>query len=756
VNLDRRRLLVGAAAGGGLLVGWVLWPRHYPPPLPVREGDLGVDGWLTVGHDGVVTVNIPQLEMGQGVQTVLAQVAAVELGADWRRVAVQPAPPAEIYANAVLAADWAALWMPAFPGLAADPEGWAARGWARRHRFATTADGTSLAACEAPLRHAAATARAMLVAVAARRWGVDAGECTVSGSRVRHGGQVLDFAQLTQSAARETPPAAPVLQPQAVAMDPALAGTGAGTGGFPRLDLPSRVDGSAVFAGDVRLPDMVFAAIRHAPIGAEAALSAADDTRAKGVPGFVGVVRGAGWLAAAASDWWAAERALSLIAPRFRVHRPVESLAIEAALDKGLRGSGGHVIAEAGDAAAVMAGHPTLTRRYDIAPAVHAGVETASAAARLRDGRIELWCASQAPEQARVAVAKALDLDLRDVLLYPVPAGGSFDARLEHDHAVEAAMIAKALGRPVSLTWSRWQEMVAGRPRPPVAATVSARVDGGMISAWTMRAALPAAAREFGARVLDGGDPLALAAKAGDHADAMALAGAVPPYAIPACRIEHVPVATGLPAGRLRGNAHGYTAFFTESLIDELAAELHREPLSFRIAMLEADPRLVACLQRVSTLAQWNGAGDGSGNGLACHRIGSIGAGGCIAAIARARRDETGVRVDRVVAVADIGRVVNADVARQQIEGGLVFGIGLALGASTGYAAGLPINGRLASLGLPLMADCPEVVIEIIASQAPAFDPGEIGVAVAAPAVANALASATGLRFRRLPLVSED
>jgi isoquinoline 1-oxidoreductase beta subunit len=168
--------------------------------------------------------------------------------------------------------------------------------------------------------------------------------------------------------------------------------------------------------------------------------------------------------------------------------------------------------------------------------------------------------------------------------------------------------------------------------------------------------------------------------------------------------------------------------------------------------MLAHDPRLIQCLQRVAVLANWGGGTDASGQGLASHIIGD----GRIAAVATARRDENGVRVDKIDAVADIGRIVNVDIARQQIEGGLVFGIGLALGASTGYADGLPLIGRLGELDLPLLADCPEIRVEFIASDAPASDPGELGVAVAAPALSNALFSATGLRFRKLPLLSEE
>jgi len=173
------------------------------------------------------------------------------------------------------------------------------------------------------------------------------------------------------------------------------------------------------------------------------------------------------------------------------------------------------------------------------------------------------------------------------------------------------------------------------------------------------------------------------------------------------------------------------------------------------MSMLGKDSRLAACLQTVAGLANWGGGGDNSGQGLACHIIGDSETGGRIAAVATAQRAESGVRVDRISAVADIGRIVNVDIARQQIEGGLVFGIGLALGSATGYDKGLPIAGRLADLDLPLLADCPAIEVEFIESDAPGVDPGELGVAVAAPVIANALFSATGLRFRRLPLLSE-
>lgn len=761
-TITRRGLLIGAAAGGGLLVAWGLTPRTFPLPLDPREGETAFNAWLRIGRDGIVTVAVPQLEMGQGITTLLPQVVAMELGADWKLVAVEPAPVSGAYANVPLAAKWAPLWMPVVADLAEGQDSWLAQSYAQRHRFTATADGTAMAAYEAPAREAACVVRTLLMQAAAARWGVDWTECKVAGGQVRHGAHRAGFGELAEDAAGYAPPGTLPLGPLSAERTDAYV-PGAAVP-FARLDLPAKAEGAMTFAGDVRLPDLVFAAIRHAPIAREAALGRYDPIKAAG--DGVRLVRGEDWLAAVAPSWWTAERALAMVAPSFVAKGLVDSARIDAALDKAVKKARTHRIVTVGDPDGAMAIPPSLVARYDVAPGLHAGLETASCTARLRDGRLELWLATQAPEAARRAAARAVGLRPRDVVLYPVAAGGSFDARLEVGHAAEAAQIAKEVGKPVQLTWSRWQEQLAGKPRAPASAVlwattrpagdVAGQAAGGEVIAWKARIATPAAAREFGRRVLgEAAARDALAASSGE-ADAMAVEGALPPYALANVAVDHVPVSTGIPAGRLRGNVHGMTAFFTESFVDELARAAGREPLSYRMEMLGNDLRLAECLQRAASLAEWGGGSDQSGQGLACHRIGPSDSGGRIAVIVTARRDEAGVRVDKISAVADIGRIVNLDIARQQIEGGLVFGLGLTLGASTGYARGLPIIGRLAGLGLPLLGNTPEIEVGFIESDAPSADPGELGVAAIAPAIANALHSATGLRFRKLPLFAEE
>ena len=776
-RVSRRGLLIGGALGGGLLVAWGLTPRRFPLPLPAREGETAYNAWLRISHQGTVTIAVPQLEMGQGVSTVLAQVVAQELGASWSQVAAEPAPVSGAYANVPLAARWSPLWMPF--GVDLDDGGAStaargsdiARGFAERHRFTATADGTALAAYEQDAREAACAVRTMLMQAAAARWDVDWRACTVAGGIVAHGAHRARFAELAEDAARFDPPGDLPLGPLAAEpADPSLPGPAAIA--FPRLDLPAKAEGAARFAADVRLPGMVFAAIRHAPLGSEAALGHYDPARTRRAG--VRLVRGDRWLAATAPTWWTAERALAEIAPAFAVTAPVDSTRIDAALDQAVRKARTYRIATIGDPEGQMGERPSLVARYDIAPGLHAGLETASCTARLRDGRLELWLASQAPEAARRAAAAAIGINPRDVVLYPMLAGGSFDARLEHDHAVEAALIAREVGKPVQLTWSRWQEQLAGKPRAPAAAILWARTapDGGAVLAWHTRIATPAAAREFGRRLFGEQSAAEALSRSADEADPLALDGALPPYRLTNVAVDHVPVSTGIPAGRLRGNAGAMAAFFTESFVDELARAAGREPLSYRIEMLGNDVRLAECLQRCAALTGWDAGAAGSGQGLACHCIGGVlptgseesageaggdpRRGGRIAVIATVRRDESGVRVERLAAVADIGRIVNRDIARQQIEGGLIFGMGQTVGASTTYARGLPVLGRLAELSLPVLANTPEITVEFVESTAEPCDPGELAVAAVAPAIANALHSATGVRFRKMPLFAEE
>ncbi|WP_432201808.1 molybdopterin cofactor-binding domain-containing protein [Erythrobacter sp. W53] len=755
-KVSRRQLLTGAAAGGGLLVAWWAWPRSYDPPLAPSEGEEGFGAWLTVGTDGVVTIAVPQLEMGQGVTTLLPQIIATEMGADWRQIAIVPAPPSGAQPNIPLAAKWAPLWSIA-PDLAGQPDGWLPERFARRNRFTATAEGLSLEAYEADCRKAGAAARAMMAMAAAQEWGVAWEEVVISAGLVRHGEKQARFGELAAVAAQMTPPDPPPLRPSAPAEDPREF-TGETLTAFPRLDLPAKVDGSLTFAADIRLPSMLYASVRHGPIG-QPELARFDEEAAAKVPGVASIIKAKRWIAVVAENWWQAEQGCKALRPRFSGPGAVSSITIDEQMDDALSEGEAQRVHEIGEPDGLV-GAPTMARAYSIATAHHASIETSCATAHYTEGKLHLWIASQAPEAARAAAADAIGISIDDVVLYPVAAGGSFDARLEKTHAIEVAQIAEQLGQPVQLTWPRAEEMKSLPPRMPVVIQLAAKLSPGEQRTpehWQTRIACPPGTFEFGYRLFNNNTPEAAIRNASAKMDALACEGAVPPYAIPNVSVDHVPVELFLPTGRLRGNAYGYTAFANECFVDELAHGLGRDPLLYRIAMLGDDQRMAIALRRAAQLGGWDGGRPGTGQGIAMLRMetpsaNSWSSDGYIACVARVRMVEGRPQVSSLHAVADIGRIVNLDLARQQIEGGLLFGVGLAMGSSAVWQNGQPDPSRLAGMNIPTLANAPEVTVDLIASDAPPFDPGELGVAVAPPAIANAFFALNGERIQSLPL----
>ena len=737
--LDRRRLLTGAAAGGGLLLAWAVWPRRYDQRPDTAPGEVALSPFVKIDRSGQVIILCPQAELGQGVFTVLAQVLADELGADWRTVAVQPPPPGPLFANTLLARQWLATEASRLAGSAGD---WAIGQWAQRDMLMLTGGSTSVPMFADAFRAAGATARVLLCQAAAARWGVAPETCDIVGGIVSDGTNRARIGDLAEEAAAFTPPLQLPYRPEK--RDDALVGSEA-----QRLDVPAKIDGSANYAADIRLPDMLYAAIRQGPVNA-VGIKSMNEAAARKVQGVVDIVREGGWVAVTARNWWAANQALGQLDPVFTiVGAPLDDAAIHAALDAAFESGNGRRYVHRGDLHAVFDGQPAVKAQYSVAPALHLALEPMAATARVREGDVEVWMPTQAPTLARRAVAKALGVDEETVTVYPLFAGGSFGRKMEVEAGVQAALIARRAGVPVQLLWSRSEDIIRDVPRPPARARMAARLgEGGVVRGWLAEVAAPAALRQSWARVGQRRDRAEALATTAGKADLLAVEGMTPPYAIPNLAIDHFPADIALPTGRWRANAASYGTFFSESFVNELAQAAGIEPLSFRMQMLGGQPRLARCLTATATLGGWQGGVRGSGQGLACAAM----RGGQIAVMVEASLEGGRIKVARMVAVADCGAVINPGVARQQIEGGLIFGLAMALGCAPSYAGDLPTGLRLADYGLPRLADVGEIAVDLIASDAPPTGVGEIGVPAVAPALAAALTTLTGRHYRHLPI----
>ena len=729
-GINRRRLLTGGGAGIGLIVAWGLWPRDYAPTLVANPGETLFGAWLKIGQDGHVTVAVPQAEHGQGAYTALAQIVADELGADWRTVGVEPAPLSPLYANPVGLNALFEGMLGAIPDAVAGPAPM------------LTAGSSTIRMFEEPCRTAGAAARVLLCKAAARRWDADWTQCRTEAGFVVEGTRRIRFAVLAEDAAAETLP-----DPLAFGVQGADKLVGQSV---PRIDIPAKVDGSVNFAGDVRLADMVHAAIRQGPVG-ESRLLRIDRAAANRVRGVIEVVETPRWVAAVAATGWAAQQALDAMAPQFETRGGrIDDASIRAALDTALAAPGVTMAKAGADVAGggLLDGADVVRAEYRVGLGVHAGIETRSATASFRDGRLELWVQTLAPGLARAAAARAAEIAEAQVVVHPMPIGGSFGAALEHDAAEQAAVLAVRLKRPVSLVWSRGEDLLHDRYRPAAAARMAARLDArGGILAWRAQIAAPATGAELARRIMPGAATRMATALA--RGDAYAVGGALPPYAMASYAIDHHSADIGVPTGHLRGGAHGLSAFFTESFVDELARVAGTEPMSYRIGMLGGGARLARCLSTAASLGGWDGGVSGSGQGIACHAF----RGSYIAVLAEAHMGADGRPVvERLVAAVDCGAHINPDLIRQQIEGGLIFGMATALGATTGFTRNLATARGFDALNLPRLADTPDITVELIRSDEAPGGVGELGVPAVAPAIANAIFSATGFRIRTLPL----
>ena len=694
MRIDRRTLLIGGGAGIGLIVAFSLWPHHWKSELAAAKGEETFGNFIKIARDGRITVAVSQVETGQGIWTALPQIVADELGAAWETIGVEPALLAEVYANPL-----------------AEEEGWP-------KGIRITANSTSVRAFEQPLREAAATARAMLVGAAADRWNIDPSECDTADGFVINGVRTFTFGELAEEAAGRSPSSNPPLRQTTKGR---LIGQP-----LQRLDAPAKADGSWRFAGDVRLPGMLFASVRMSP--PKGHLKSFSREAIESVPGVRHVSANDEWIAVVADTWWAAERALAAAGPKFSDERTPADL--RPLFDQALANGSAKEWFSRGDFDAVTRGSHPLAATYYVAPSQHLGLEPVTATARTANGKTELWAPTQAP-----------GFGVSGAALYPLPPGEPAGRSMESDATPIAIALANAVGRPVQVILSQSSSQNHDRVSPGALARMTALPGtGGITAAWNIRVATAYGLGSALARLSGKDTPGTLGQTALD--------GSVPPYSIPNVRVEAAHPDLPFTAGYMRGSPQREFAFFTESFIDELAHAAGIEPLAFRMSMLGGNGRLARCLQAAARLANWDGGVPGSTMGIA----GASAYGSHLGLVAMASiGDDQSVKIHRLVAAVDCGRVVNNSVAEQQVEAGLIWAAAQATIASPEWIAGMPRARALGAVGLPKLSDAPKVFVEMIpSSEAPGGLSG-LGTLAVAPAVANAIYAGSGKRLRSLP-----
>ncbi len=722
-GLTRRNLLIAAGTGAGIAIGWAVWPRQRAM-LAAGEGEQALNAFVKIGGDGRVIVSVPQAEMGQGIWSGLAQLVADEIGADWRAVSVEPAPLGPDYANHGMILDPAEAMPAVVRGIAK----WAGGKLVENFNFQITGGSTSVRGFDQPMRLAGAAAREMLCRAAARQWDVDWRDCDTANGFVTYKAQRLSFGDVAKAATLEDVPARPQLRAA-----PLLRGKP-----LLRLDIPAKTDGSARFGIDVRLPGMVYAAIAQGPIGATR--KSLDKSR---LPAGATLVEGPDFIAVVADGWYAANAALAAIkvdyAPAAKPAGPWQEAGLESALD-----AEGEEVRSTGDIAPASAAGSILAE-YSLPFLAHACLEPMTATARVEAGKAEIWAPTQSATLANWAVARALALEDDAVTIYPTLIGGGFGRKVEKDACVQAALIAKAVGKPVQLIWSREEDFGHDMWRPAVAARLRGLASPNGIIAWDSRIAVPDVGSGFIARNLP-----AMAGK--PKAGAGAIEGSVHfPYAMAGVRVVHCLGECAVPLGFWRSVGHSFSGFITESFIDELAAAAGANPGQFRLAMLAEKPRHNAVLRAVLRAGGPLGlVAPGVGRGVALvESFGSI-----VAQIAEVEmRKDAPPRVTRVWAAVDCGRVINPDSVRAQIESGINYGLSAALHGRVSFVDGEAVERNFDSHPILTMAEAPAIAVTLIPSTEEPGGVGEPGTPPIAPAVANAIFAAGGGRRRDLPLL---
>ena len=716
-SLTRRQFVVAtASAAGGLAItvafsgladAATIGPQPYGPDTVPNE----INAFLAIEPDGGILIRSPHNEMGQGAITALPMIVAEELECDWSKVKVEYASPTRNLRENNVYGDM------------------------------VTAGSRGVRITWPILLQAGASARERLIAAAAQKWNVAASECEAANSKVTHkaSGRSLDYGALAADAAKiklDKEPA--VRSPDKFKLI-----------GKPlaRLDTPHKINGAAKFAIDTRIPGMVYAAIAACPVPG-GKLKSCDDAPIKGRRGVERIVKLDDAVAVVADRYWRAKEALALLEPEWDTGEAGKTDSAQFAkmyrdtLDGPMANARNDGNVDDAFAKIAAAGGKVVESLYEAPHAAHAQMEPLNATARFDGDKLEIWVGTQIPMGALRLAAATSGLKPENITINNCFLGGGFGRRGNNDEMRQAILVAKEIGKPVKLLWTREEDMTHDRFRPQAAVRLKTALGpDGLPVAFDARIAVGSIQRSSG-------NPSAIA----NGVEAQAVEGiANTNYTIPNVRVGCVLKNTHMPVGFWRSVGSSQNAFFMESYVDELAQAAGQDAYKFRRTLLAHRPDFLGVLDKIAEKGDWGKPlPKGHGRGIAIHECyGTIV--GQVTEVSVNGKGE--VRVHRVVAGVDCGHVVNPSIVEAQMQGGIMYGLSAALYGDLTIKDGVIQENNFDQYEMVRLADAPKIEVYLALSGGKKWGGiGEPGTAATAPSLANAVFAATGTRVRSMPL----
>ncbi|MDG1323541.1 MAG: molybdopterin-dependent oxidoreductase [Porticoccaceae bacterium] len=733
----RAFLTTGVIAGGGLIVGVAMRPGNQAGELSDLLGDDGgqlVHAYVRIDSDNTITAMVPHSEMGQGAQTALAQMLAEELDANWNDMRIEEAPAIGAYSHYSLGRKYLLKGIN-FPDFIVPSVDGAMMKLMDNLGLQVTGGSTSIRVTGSlGMRVAGASTRQMLRKAAASAWQVPLKDITTDNSHLVHtpSSRREPYASFVNEVAKMTPSQTPEFKK---AEDYKIVGKF-----VPRLDIPSKVDGSAQFALDIRRPGMLYATVIRAPVFG-ATIVSIDDQAARKIEGVVDVIelppaqsnmmiggfQSSPAVAVIADSYWTAKKGRETL----NITWSDVDLAARSSTDIFAQFAKDITASEERQSDRLQGDTPTqflnaskvIEADYTVPFLAHTCMEPLNATAEISNGQCEIWVGCQNPLGFRKAVAEALSVDEDKVTLHNQLMGGGFGRKSLPDYAIQAAQIAKAVGRPIQLIWSREEDIRQDFYRPAIQSRFRGGFDeNGKLLVWENTYVNKAEPTEA---------PLI-------------------PYAVEAQDIGHVSSPTHVPFGAWRSVDHSQHGFFTESFIDEAANATGKDAVKFRLDLLKDKPRHLAVLKRAAEEANWETPlAKGRGKGISLQEsFGSI-----VAQVVEVSIVDKSVSVDRVVAVIDPGLAIAPDGMKAQIESGIIYGLSAAMYGEITIQDGAVVESNFHDYRSLRMSDAPTIETHIINSGHELGGGGEPGTPGIAPALANAVYAASGIRVRSLPLM---